>query len=159
MYQQTVKRIHLIVLTCRVRRQGSLILMVHCKYAYLGWLCVAKVPGILRHRGVQLMLASSWARPAILVADRVWGGMFLFLFLHFYYCSSFSPVLIFHLSLLSLFSLSPGDDTKWPIRVDVSLNPNTINQITEYRVLQTGFLIYFRWMDSPIQLFRPVYFQ
>ena len=30
--------------------------------------------------------------------------------------------------LLSLFSLSRGDDTKWPTQVDVSLNPNTINQ-------------------------------
>ena len=28
--------------------------------------------------------------------------------------------------LLSLFSLSLGDDRKWPTRVDVSLNPNTI---------------------------------
>ena len=37
------------------------------------------------------------------------------------------------LSLLSLFSLSLGDDTKWPTRVDVLLNPNTTNQITRYR--------------------------
>ena len=47
---------------------------------------------------------------------------FLFLFLP---CPSlWSPLL----SLLSLFSLSLGDDTKWPTRVDMSLNPNTINQ-------------------------------
>ena len=32
---------------------------------------------ILRHRGVQLILAYSWARPAILVADKGRGGMFL----------------------------------------------------------------------------------
>ena len=32
------------------------------------------------------------------------------------------------LSLLSLFSLSLGNDTKWPTRVDGSLNPNTIDQ-------------------------------
>ena len=44
---------------------------------------------------------------------------FLFLFLP---CSSLSSL---RLSLLSLFSLSLGDDTKWPTRVDVSLNPNT----------------------------------
>ena len=44
---------------------------------------------------------------------------FLFLFLP---CSSLSPLL---LSPLSLFSLSLGDDTKWPTRVDVSLNLNT----------------------------------
>ena len=31
------------------------------------------------------------------------------------------------LSLLSLFSPYLGDDTKWPTRDDVSLNPNTIN--------------------------------
>ena len=33
-----------------------------------GWLGVAKVSGILCHRGVQLIMASSWARPVILVA-------------------------------------------------------------------------------------------
>ena len=43
------------------------------------------------------------------------GGMFLFLlFLHFHSCSSFFPVSFSSplLSLLSLFSLSLGDDTK-----------------------------------------------
>ena len=85
---------------------------------------------IVRHRGVQLILAYSWARPAVLVAGKGRGGnvfifsvsslSFLFLFL---ICHSLSPLL---LSLLSLFSLSLGDDTKWPTRVDVSLNPNTI---------------------------------
>ena len=88
---------------------------------------------ILHHWGVQLILVYSWARPAILVVGKGRGGMFLFLlFLHFHSCSSFFPVPLFHLtpllSLLSLFSLSLGDDTKWPSRVDVSLNPNTINQ-------------------------------
>ena len=43
----------------------------------------AKVSCILRHRDVQLILAYSWARPAILVAGKGRGGMFLFLlFLH-----------------------------------------------------------------------------
>ena len=54
--------------------------------------------------------------------------MFLFLrFLLFHSCSSFFPVPLFHLFyyLLFLFSLSLGDDTKWPTRVDMSLNPNT----------------------------------
>ena len=47
----------------------------------------------LCHRGVQLILAYSWARPAILVAGKGRGGMFLFLlFLHFHSCSSFFPV-------------------------------------------------------------------
>ena len=46
----------------------------------------------------------------------------LFLFLH---CPSLSSPL---LSLLSVFSLSLGDDTKWPTRVDMSLNHNTVSQ-------------------------------
>ena len=97
----------------------------------MGWSGGAKVLCILHHWGVQLILAYSWARPAILVVGKGRGGMFLFLlFLHFHSCSSFFPVPLFHLlySLLPLFSLSLGDDTKWPSRVDVSLNPNTINQ-------------------------------
>ena len=101
-------------------------------YSILGWLGGAKVLCILHHWGVQLILAYSWARPAILVVGKGRGGMFLFLlFLHFHSCSSFFPVPLFHLlySLLPLFSLSLGDDTKWPSRVDVSLNPNTIKCI------------------------------
>ena len=48
----------------------------------------AKVSCILRHRGVQLILAYSWARPAILVAGKGRWGIFLFLlFLHFHSCS------------------------------------------------------------------------
>ena len=99
---------------------------------FWGWSGGAKVLCILHHWGVQLILAYSWARPAILVVGKGRGGMFLFLlFLHFHSflflflpCPSLSSPL---LSLLSLFSLSLGDDTKWPSRVDVSLNPNTIN--------------------------------
>ena len=79
-----------------------------------GWLGVVKVSCILCHKGVQLMFAYSWARPAILVAGKGRGGMFLFCFftcipvLFLPYPSLLSPVL----SLLSLFSLSLGDDTK-----------------------------------------------
>ena len=96
-----------------------------------GWLYEAKVSCILRHWGIQLILAYSWARPAILAAGKGRGGFFLFLlFLHFHSfsfhpCHSLSSPL---LSLLPLFSLSLGNDTKWPTRVDVSLNPNSINQ-------------------------------
>ena len=71
---------------------------------------------ILHHWGVQLILAYNWARPAILVVGKGRGGMFLFLlFLSFSFlflflpCPSLSSPL---LSLLSLFSLSLGDDTK-----------------------------------------------
>ena len=39
-----------------------------------GWSGVAKVSCILRHRGVQLILANSLARPAILVAGKGRGG-------------------------------------------------------------------------------------
>ena len=98
---------------------------------FWGWLGGAKVSYIFFHRGVQLILAYSWARPAILVAGKGREVMFLFLlFLHFHSCSSFFPVPLFHLFcyLFCLFSLSLGDDTKWPTRVDVSLNHNSINQ-------------------------------
>ena len=83
---------------------------------YQGWLGVAKVSCILRHRGVKLILAYSRVRPAILVTGKGRGGMFLFLlFLHFHSSSSFFPVPRFHrhlLSFLSLFSISLGDNTK-----------------------------------------------
>ena len=70
-----------------------------------GWSGGAKVLCILHHWGVQLILACSWARPAILVVGKGRGGMFLFLlFLHFHSCSSFFPVPLFHL-LYSLFYL------------------------------------------------------
>ena len=71
-----------------------------------GWSGGAKVLCILHHWGVQLILAYSWARPAILVVGKGRGGMFLFLlFLHFLSCSCFFPVPLFHL-LYSLFYLS-----------------------------------------------------
>ena len=38
---------------------------------------MAKVWCIVRHQGIQLILACSWARPAILVADKGRRGMFL----------------------------------------------------------------------------------
>ena len=70
-----------------------------------GWSGGAKVLCILHHWGVQLILAYSWARPAILVVGKGRGGMFLFLlFLHFHSCSSFFPVPLFRL-LYSLFYL------------------------------------------------------
>ena len=80
-------------------------------------------------------MAYSWARPAILVAGKGSGGggwwVFLFLlFLLFHSCSSFFPVLLFHhlCCLFYLFFFLPfsGRRQKWPTRVDVSLNPNTI---------------------------------
>ena len=64
---------------------------------------------ILLHRGVQLILANSWGRPANLAVGKSRGGgrmrIFLFLlFLHFHQFFSFSPVPLFHL-LYYLFYL------------------------------------------------------
>ena len=68
----------------------------------------AKVLCILCHRGVQLILAYSWARPAILVAGKGRGGMFLFLlFLHFHSCSSIFLFLSFISSTVSSITLLP----------------------------------------------------
>ena len=67
----------------------------------VGW-CEGAV--YLTSPGRQLILAYSWARPAILVVGKGRGGMFLFLlFLYFHSCSSFFPAPLFHL-LYSLFS-------------------------------------------------------
>ena len=91
---------------------------VLCKWipTILGWLGGAKVSCILCHRGVQLILAYSLARPAILVAGKGREVMFLFLlFLHFHSCSSFFPVPLFHLFFYlfcRFFFHSLGDDTK-----------------------------------------------
>ena len=74
----------------------------------LGWSGGAKVLCILHHWGVQLILAYSWARPAILVVGKGRGGMFLFLlFLHFHSCSSFFPVPLFHLLYCLFYLFSP----------------------------------------------------
>ena len=73
-----------------------------------GWSGMAKVSCILPHRGVQLILAYSWARPAILVAGKGRGGMFLFLlFLHSHSCSSFFPIHLFHLLYYLFYLFSP----------------------------------------------------
>ena len=75
---------------------------------FWGWSGVAMVSCILRHRGVQLKLAYSWARPAILVAGKGRGGMFLFLlFLHFHSCSYFFPNRLFHFLYYLFYLFSP----------------------------------------------------
>ena len=64
--------------------------------------------GILCHRGVLLILAYSWARPAIVEVGKGRGGMFLFLlFLPFHSCSSFFPVPLFHLFYYLFYLFSP----------------------------------------------------
>ena len=93
---------------CLVINLNRSILLVHVSLDVpWGWSGGAKVSCILCHRGVQLILAYSWARPAILVAGKGREVMFLFLlFLHFHSCSSFFPVPLFHLFcyLFCLFS-------------------------------------------------------
>ena len=54
-------------MSCILRHRGVQLILAY----RLG---VAKVTGILRHWGVQLILASSWARPAILLAGKGRGG-------------------------------------------------------------------------------------
>ena len=118
--------IHSIDFDEKIRKKETLLCRER-KAAYLeqknwGWLGEAKVSCISRHRGVELRLADSWARAAILAADKDRGGMFLFLlFLHF------APLfdLIYYLFYLSspfLWEMT----NKMPTRVDVLLNPNTI---------------------------------
>ena len=81
-------------------------LEVVVSFCYLG--DMAMLSCILRHRGVQLKLAYSWARPAILVAGKGRGGMFLFLlFLHFHSCSYFFPNRLFHLLYYLFYLFSP----------------------------------------------------
>ena len=75
-----------------------------------------KVSCSVCHRGAQFILASSWARPAILVAGKGRGGNVISSVLYFYFPLSYLLSLtiisfstIFSLYHLSLFSLSIGD--------------------------------------------------
>ena len=87
-----------------------------CLHSAEGCSGVEKVLCILRHRGVQLILAYSWARPAILVAGKGIGVdvfissvsslSFLFLFLP---CPSLFNLLYY---LFSLFSPSLWETTQ-----------------------------------------------
>ena len=84
-----------------------------CSSQYPGfqssWGGGAKVSCILCHWGVQLILAYSWARPAILVVDKGRGGECFYFFCFF----SFIPVplsslfLSFISSIISSFSFLP----------------------------------------------------
>ena len=92
-----------------------------------GWSGGAKVTCILRHRCVQLILAYSLARPAVLVAGKGRGGIFLFLCLFTFILVPLSSLFFSFISSTLFYTFSPflWDDTKWPTRVDVSLNTNT----------------------------------
>ena len=96
-----------------------------------------------------MILAYSWVRPAILVTGKGREGMFLFCFF------TFIPVPLYSLSLssplLSLFSHSLGDDTKWYTRVDVSLNTNTIKirRGKAIQIVDSHELEFREWYASP----------
>ena len=106
----------------------------------VGWLGEAKVSCIL------LTEASSWylltdgqgllSLQKVKVEEECFHFFCFFTFIHF----PFSPVPLFHFlyCILSLFSLSLGDDTKWPTRADVSLNPNSIKSVTRCPVTKHG---------------------
>ena len=71
---------------------------------------------------------------------KVEGECFYFFCFFTFIYFPFSPVPLFHLlyCLLSLFPLSLGDNAKWPTRVDVSLNPNSIKSVTRCAVTKHG---------------------
>ena len=74
---------------------------------------------------------------------------------HFHSFSSFSPVRLFHLLYYLFYLPFPflGDDTKWPTRVDVSLNPNTVND-GEIRKIFTWYPSYLDSLNRPNALIR-----
>ena len=92
---QEVRGVYCIWVVCSFIRLGSLFICPFVQHTLLGWSGDAKVLCMLRHWGVQMKLAYSWA---VLVEDNGRGGMFLFLlFLHLHSCFSFFPVPLFHL--------------------------------------------------------------
>ena len=102
--------------------------------------------------GIQLILAYSWARPAILVAGKDRGGIFFISSVNFpLYSLSFSFI---SSNVSSIFSLSLGDNTKWTTRVDVSLNPNTVNmvylQMRHFFQLHRNIDIFFSYFSMTI---------
>ena len=110
------------IIICNTRYAYGHIIICNTCYAYgnifvlqEGWSGGAKVLCILRHLGVQLILAESWARPVILVASKGRGGCFYFFcFFTFIPVPLSSLFLSFISSTISSisFSLSLGDDTK-----------------------------------------------
>ena len=72
-------------------------------FCLLRWLGEANVSCSFCHRGAQLILAYSWARPAVLATGKGRGGMLLFLwFLHL-----FLPYLFLHLLYYLFYLFSP----------------------------------------------------
>ena len=117
------KRTKAVVHVIHVRKRTDIIfppwLSVKCQVVFTGRSNVkyclscfitsggAKVSFILRHRGAQLILAYSWARPAILVAGKGRGGCFYFFCFFTHSCSSYFPVPLFHLLYYLFYLFSP----------------------------------------------------
>ena len=90
--------------------------VLHCAEAFIitfGLVGEAKVSCILCHEGIQLILAYSWTRPAVLAAGK--GPLFHLLYYLFYLCSLF------------LLEMIP--------RVDMSLNPKIIQSLSAFHCL------------------------
>ena len=90
-----------------ITRENIVFFTLYPLYHIVGGWVVRRCHVSFVTRGVQLILAYSWARPATLVAGKGREVMFLFLlFLHFHSCFSFFPVPPFHLFcyLFCLFS-------------------------------------------------------
>ena len=91
-----------------LQKKAELMPRKDCRCPGGGWVWQRCHACISRHRGIQLILAYSWAMPAILVAGKGRGGMYLFrLFLHFHSCSSSFPVPLFHLLYYLFCIFSP----------------------------------------------------
>ena len=65
------------------------------------------------------------------------GGIFRYFYFFCFFCYIISFIFLFLpcpsllsplQSLLSLFSLAMEDDTKWPTRINVSVNPDTVKE-------------------------------
>ena len=105
-------------------------------FLWAGWSGGVKVLCILHHRGIQLTLVRVEGE---FFVSSVSSLSFLFLFLP---CPSPSSPL---LSLLSLYSLSLGDDTKWLTRVGMSLNKNSNKKAVPIGSLVRDILLFLVW--------------
>ena len=106
--------------------------------------CVCQVIGGPTGTGLQL------GKATFLAAGKGRREMFLLLLFNSFsflpWPSLSSPLL----SLLSFFSLSVGDDTKRPTRVDVSLNPNSVNQ--SIHMMRPQFTMYLHIVFQNVSL-------
>ena len=126
-----------------------------------GWLGVAKVSVILRHQSIQIILASSWARLAILVAGKGRGGTFFFLFWFF----TFIPVHLTSLSLSfisSTISFHPFSERRhkmthkvWRV---VKPNTSTLSTLTILEFVVAPEALYERLWTGPVLFSMLIFF-